>query len=37
MSFGGVPGGGSILGSTDVALNSPANSDVLAYNAAVSR
>lgn len=38
MGFGGSGGGsGSISGSTDVALNSPANQQVLAYDSSTSK
>ena len=38
MSFGGVFGGsGSISGSSDVFLSSPANSDVLSYNSSIQK
>jgi hypothetical protein len=37
MGFGGSGGSGSVAGSSDVALNSPANQEVLTYDSAVSK
>ena len=37
MSFGGGSGSGSIAGSTDVVLSSPANNNVLGYNSSLAK
>ncbi len=37
MGFGGSGGGGSLSGSSDVALNSPANNEVLTYDTSTSK
>lgn len=37
MGFGGSGGGGSVAGSSDVALNGPLNNDVLTYDSASSK